>query len=288
MKTNMSYMMGTLRAITSILWVGLCVLGLVHGLRGIEWAGERLDENLTLVVDNLDIANDLLQEIMDIMSSIEQTLTTVKRSTVDTTITLTDSRILLDEVSQVITQDVPEALDGVQESMPGVIEAAALVDDTLIMLSAFQFKIPIPFGQDLVIGLGVDYNPEIPLDQALENLSSNLEDVPEDLRNMEDDLTTASVNLLVMRDDLSDLADDLFLMRAQVEDINPQIEAIATNVETTRDATRETQGRIPGLLRTVRNVFIGVMILLIISQIPSGYMGWLLTRDGFPGEDRAE
>jgi len=288
MKTNLSHLMGTLRAITSILWVGLCVLGLVHGLRGIDWAGERVDENLTLAVDNLDIANDLLQEIMDIMSSIEQTLTTIKQTTVDTTITLTDSRILLNEVSQVVTQDVPDALDGVQESMPSVIEAAALVDDTLIMLSAFQFSIPIPFGQDLSIGLGVDYNPEIPLDQALENLSSNLEDVPEDLRNMEDDLTTASVNLLVMRDDLSDLADDLFLMRTQVEDINPQIETIATNVESTKDAIRETQGRIPGLLRTVRNVFIGVMILLIISQIPSGYIGWLLAREGFPGEDQAE
>ena len=273
---NLSRVMGVIWIITSLLWSGFGIAGLFYGLNWLENLGMGLDGNLELIIDSLDPVHELVLEATDIVSSTQASLSTVQLSMHDTSVALADARPLLWTTTKVITTDVPEALDGVQESMPSLIETAKSVDETLTWLSGFGFTIPNPFGADWSYDLGIDYAPEVPLDQALEKISSNLEGVPEDLRNMKESLDDADANLVIVSDDLALLAGDLENMNAQIAEITPPLESFAGNIEEIQASFNDVRETLPKSLGTVRKVTMAVLALLIVTQVPSLYMGWIL------------
>ena len=234
-------LMGGMRLLFSIIWAGLTIVAGFYGDQVLRDVQIRLQDSLELADGNLTALNAMIEVTGDVLLTVQNSLDTVHQTTVDLSLTLTDTRPLVDDAAQVITQDIPIALDGVQASMPGVIETAAAVDETLIFLSAFQFTVPNPFGADLTLGLGIDYAPDVPLDIALESLSSNLEDIPGELRGLEDDFGNTSVNLLTLRDDLSALADDLYLINQQVDELYPQVDALAASVQQLHQSLSQIQ-----------------------------------------------
>ena len=273
--------MGSLKAFLGVVWIGLLVFFLVYGRRGLDWAEKQMDDVLEITSQNLTDINALLFEIVDVMDMIDQSLGTIEEATTDASISLSETRPILDDTSKVLVQEIPDALDEVQGAMPGVIEAAAVIDDAMTILSRFHYEIPKPFSEDSwVISLGVNYNPVVPLDQALQNLSDKLEGIPEELRGIEDDLNNAKVNLAIISGDLLNVASDLESIQGQVDDINPQIETISGNLTEAQTAMERTQTRFPRTIAVIEKWFIGIMILGMVSQIPSIYFGILMVRKG--------
>ena len=273
--------MGSLKAFLGVVWIGLLVFFLVYGRRGLGWAEKQMDDVLEITSQNLTDINALLFEIVDVMDMIDQSLGTIEEATTDASISLSETRPILDDTSKVLVQEIPDALDEVQGAMPGVIEAAAVIDDAMTILSRFHYEIPKPFSEDSwVISLGVNYNPVVPLDQALQNLSDKLEGIPDELRGIEDDLNNAKVNLAIISGDLLNVASDLESIQGQVDDINPQIETISGNLTEAQTAMERTQTRFPRTIAVIEKWFIGIMILGMVSQIPSIYFGILMVRKG--------
>ena len=50
--------------------------------------------------------------------------------------------------------------------------------------------------------LGIDYNPPVPFNQALGNISDTLSSIPPNLEQIETDLKSTSTNLLQLQGDL--------------------------------------------------------------------------------------
>ncbi len=273
---DLSRVMGMIWIVTSLLWAAFGVAGLLYGFSWIDSIQVSLDDNLTKVTESLDSVHSLVNGTTDVVSATYQSLETVQRSTHDVSIALADARPLLWTTTKVVTIDVPDALDGVQDSMPSLIETAKSVDETLTWLSNFQFTIPNPFGADWSYDLGINYDPGVPLDQALADMSGNLEGVPEDLREMKESLSTADANLVIVSDDLALLAGDLETMNQQISDINPELESLAENIENVQLSFQEIQEEIPESFETARRVIGLILGLLIFTQLPFIYMGWLL------------
>ena len=288
MESAASKIFGTLKAIVNVFWIGLGVVVLIYGIRSITWVNEKSDDTLTAVIQNIDIVNDLLIETIDVIEMVDETLSTLERSIIDAGLTMNETTPMIQKTSKIVVQDVPQALDDVQSSMPGVIEAAAAIDQTLRILSNFKISIPIPFGSDYEISLGVDYDPEVPLDDALIDLSGNLEEIPDSMRAIESDLITADTNLEFMSQNLLDVAQDIDLMREQIADINPEIKNLISSFEVIQASLNRTQERIPVIMTTTQKVFTGIIVLFIAGQIPSLYIGLLLIRGGYPldGEEK--
>jgi len=275
---QISRVMGGVWIFTSFSWAVLGVLGLIYGLSWLESTESKVDEKFGLLVDSLDAAENLVTESTKIISATHQSLDNIGNSTEDASSTLTDMRPLIWKTTKVVTEDVPTALEGVQDSMPSLIETAKSVDETLNWIANFQIVIPIPFRADYVFDFGISYAPEVPLDQALENMSGNLEGVPDDLRVMEEDLDNLDANLLIIRDDLSLLSNDIETLTDQIASVNPRLNALAARISDIEESFSEIQNTIPISFEKVKNILIGVMGLLLLTQIPSFYMGWLLIR----------
>jgi hypothetical protein len=213
---------------------------------------------------------------MDIMGRVDDSLATVQETTIDAGLTMIDMRPFLDETSQVITQDIPTAFDDVQAAMPNLIEAAALVDNALRVLSAFHYEIPKPLSEaPWIISLGVEYDPAVPLDVSLMGLSAQLNEIPQGMRGMQNDIDTASENMVSMSDGMIDVAYDLDLIREQVADVNPQLEIIITDLVKVKVSAQTTQLQIPKTLDKIGKWWTAVMSLAIITQIPSIYFSFI-------------
>ena len=278
--------MAVLRLMISLIWIALSVVAIIYAHRTIQQAQNWLGESLTPLIESVDNLHAIMDESNDVLVGVEESLDSVQDTTVDVTLLLTDTRPLVSETTEVIASDVPDAIEGIQTSMPSLIETAATVDETLKFLSNFQASIPIPFRDALSFGLGIDYDPEIPLDQALEDLGGNLDGIPENLRGLEEDLTTANDNLLVVRDDLSALADDLYEINQELKDINPQLEALTEDVQALQSTLAGVEERAATLLPILRTVTIAFFALILLAQLPTIYMALLVLRgDIFPDQD---
>ncbi|HBX68893.1 MAG TPA: hypothetical protein DEH25_05780 [Chloroflexi bacterium] len=273
---RVSRLMGSIWIITSLLWATLSVLGLIYGLRWLENMRSGLEENLGLVVDSLGSVEGIIVETSNVITATYQSLQTVSTSTGDASDTVTDMRPLIWKTTQVVTGDVPTALDGVQDSMPSLIETAKTVDQTLTWIADFKIVIPIPFAPDYVFDFGFSYAPEIPLDQALEVMSGNLEGVPDDLRSMESDLDTLDANMSVIRDDLAQLSENITSLNEQIAAINPRLDEFAQNISAIEISFSEMQETLPNSFLTAKRIFSGIMGLLLLTQIPSLYWGWVM------------
>jgi hypothetical protein len=280
--------MGIILIIASVMWAILAIAGLFYGLKFLERLQTDLGANLDLVIDSLDTVHSLIGESTDIVSSTIQSLDTVQDTMSDASIALSDLRPLVWRTKLVVTDDLPEALEGVQESMPSLIATAKSVDETLTWLSNFGFTVPNPFGPDWSYDFGIDYEPEMPLNQALETTSGNLEGLPEDLRNMKESLKSADDNLEIMSDDLAQLASDLEDVSQEIADINPQLSLLSEDIVSIQESFRGVQEKIPGTIKTARRIIIVVFGLILFTQIPALYLGLRMTSGIMPVTDIEE
>lgn len=285
LKTRLSKVLGFSRITLNLIWIVIGVLGIIYGVKGFSYVEVSIKNNLRIADSNIEVLRDLLTESIDIVETIDQSIATIEQSSIDASLGLIDTRPMISKTSQVVTQDIPLALDEVQTSMPNVIRAASMIDQTLYVLSMFRFGLPNPFGENIEISLGVDYEPEISLEDSLARLFGNLEGIPERMRSLEGDLNMADTNLNTLSENLLNTAYDLDLIRAQVADIIPGIEQLIVNLETLQTGLQHTSDQLEQRIDIAQNLFIGLMILVILSQVPSIYVGYLLTNGYFTKKD---
>ena len=153
-----------------------------------------------------------------------------------------------------------------------------VVDDTLSWLSRFSINIPTFLGDPIVLDLGVDYDPEVPLDEALSTVSDSLVDIPDSLRSLEGSLADAELNLLVVRNDLNALAENLDTANQQLAEVAPELEALAEDVAEIQLIVEESQDKLPEQMRLMRYLLWGLSSMVMLSQIPGLYFGIVLQR----------
>lgn len=273
-----SRVMGYTRIVLGLFWLIILISGLIFGLRGFNWIETNFEQTILTTTQNIGVIRTLIDEVTDVIDTVDQTFGTVERTLSDAGLTLEDSRPMIDKSSEIITQEVPQTLDDVQDAMPSVVEAAAMVDQSLRFLSLFQFTIPNPFGDDWEISLGIDYDPPIPFEDAIVQMSSNLEGLPDQMRAIETDMESMNTNMALMSGDLLGIAGDLDQMSTQIADINPELDKIIISLGKAENSFKGLMNRASNTIDLLQKVFIGFMVLLILSQIPSIYFGYLFTR----------
>ncbi len=263
-----------LRLITALLWLVASIAGLVFLPPVLNALGSGLDghlEALTLSVERVAVSTGQTQAILIEVSGM---LSTVSVTAVNASQALTETRPLLDETSLLITREVPQALQGVQSALPGVIETMEDIESTLNVLSNFSFAIPNLFGDDFEIGLGIQYQPETPVSQGLEEIDVSLGQVTPGLEALEDDLERAGENLNVLSEDLTSLGEDLQDVKDALDAVTPQLGDFATDLEDLVVLLRGVRETLPFRIRTLKIATVLGLSLLACTQLPVLYLGW--------------
>jgi len=168
---------GIILTITAVIGLLFCLAAIALVWRFKTTAAEQLIKDLSAAGGALDItAQGLIvadQSLSESIASLEGLKITVD----DTASTIRETTPLVETLADLMGEDVPTALESVKTSLDAAQESARIIDG---MLSALSF---LP---------GVNYDPPVPLNEALADVSDSIAELPESFAAMEESLDNAS------------------------------------------------------------------------------------------------
>lgn len=272
--------LGFIMLLTGVVILALALAGAYLAGDVLGSLSDGLADSLTLAAQSLDSARDTLALASDTLSDVNGGLGTAVTATANAGQTLNDSRPLLDNVAAVTTQEVPEAVEGIQAALPNMIEVASVIDRTLTTLSSVGIdrEIPLPFGGSIPLqfDLGIDYNPETSFDDSLRVFETSLTGLPESLRGLEDDLQATNASLATLATDLQATSDNLTIINTRIGEIGPLMDQYTALVDELSRTVTQVEANLDGRLDVLRLSIIGLLIAVGLSQLAPIYLGWEL------------
>ncbi|HOU40050.1 MAG TPA: hypothetical protein PK829_02165 [Promineifilum sp.] len=242
--------------------------------------GAGIRDNLALASNTLETARNTLALSRDTFDDVNGGLGTAVQATANASRTIGDSQPLIDNVAVVTTQEVPEAVEGIQNALPNMIEVAGVIDTTLRTLSniGIDRTIDLPFGGSIPLqfDLGIDYAPATPFDVSLRSFQASLEGLPESMRGLEDELQLTSDNLGALATDLQATSDNLAVINGRVGEVLPLLDQYLILADQLSATVTRVDADIDRQLETLRLGAIGVLGLLALSQLAPLVLGWEL------------
>lgn len=271
---------GLIMLLTGLTIMAFSLIGAYFAGDAISKMAEGISNNLALSIDGLDASADALILSRNSLGDVVTGLDTVVAATANASRTLEDSRPLINNVAIVTTQDVPKTIEGVQATLPNLIEVASVVDATLVTLSSVGIdqNIPTPFGISIPLkfDLGIDYNPTVPFDASLRTFGDSLEGLPESLRGLGDDLETTNSSLATMSNDLQATSDNLATINNWIRDTGPLLDQYIELISRLRGTVEKAEGRLNSSLMMIRFATIALLVAVGLTQLAPIYLGWEL------------
>ena len=255
MKPIFSRITGLALIIAAVMGLGLSLAGLIFLGRfssristNLLSTLEYLDRALAITSDGLETAESSLKAADSALGSLVSTLDGVNESLQGMDPTLT-------ALSTLLGKGLPETIKATQDSLDSAQTSAKNIDNVLTSLSR------IPFLGTLV------YNPEVPLNETLGDISDSLDAIPRSLRDAKSGLDTADKNLATITSDLGNVAQSTDQIDHSIADALLVIDEYQTLVADMQKRTKDLRQELPGQLRLATLAAALLLIWLAITQI---------------------
>lgn len=243
----------------------LVVAGLVMiggGLSAAEAAADdqlaQLDQALLATGDGLDVAGRTLGEARVAIGSIDDALTGSTRA-------ISDTLPILNTVADLAAKDLPETISTTQTALGSARETARVVDRTLGGISSLG-----------LLSAAV-YNPQVPLSDAIGDVSESLGTLPEPLAEMESGLRGATDNLGEVNDDLVAVAAGVAEIERNMGEAAGVIGQYQELVTELRSDVGALRAALPGWFTAARVALLLILIWMALAQLSLVLQGWALT-----------
>jgi hypothetical protein len=258
----------------------------------LERISNGVDNGLVLTVETLETVSATLAQTQAVLVSINASLDTASQTTANLSKTVSDTVPLLDQVAVVVSDQLPENIEAIQAAIPNIAAVADVVDETLTRLAAFEINqtIPIPFNPiEIQYDLGIDYDPEVPFGDSMEQLGASLEGLPEELRALRAELEISAANLQTLSEDLNTASADLEAINGELAMFIPLLDRYLGLVDQVVEAVERTRTQLAANLQTIRMVGTILILALGLTQLAPLVVGWdLLTARNEPKENDKE
>ncbi len=205
-----------------------------EGLRAVDSTLEVVDESLVVVTDTLAGIDGVFGATA---SALEEVGAVVLSS------------------GSLLQTEIPIQLDAIEAAMDGLIDTANVVDG---VLGALSF-------------VGVDYNPEVPLDQALEDVSVQLGELRESLSGYSANLFSLTVSLNRLEGEVAVVAGTMAGLQGQVDATRELIAGYRVTAGDAEAVITDASERLRGQVWLVR--IMGVLLLLLLVPVFS-FLWW--------------
>jgi hypothetical protein len=155
--------------------VSALVAALVAGTIGtaVVWSvTNSLDRSLSVTADAIAAADETVRLAADTVAIVSDSFDTLIPAADLAAGSFEDAAAVIVDTTEVVTVDVPNALDAILDAMPAIESVAGIVDSTL---GALAF-------------IGLDYSPDVPFDEAVAEVTDAIEPLPAQLRAQEEPL----------------------------------------------------------------------------------------------------
>lgn len=241
------------RALLIAGWVGV-VGALLAGIFGWVLTG-RLGTSISSTVEPIaGIVVDLAETIDASLLMVERTneaIDSIERATRTTSRALSNVADVVTEASGLAAGDVADSLDSAVATLPALIDTARVIDRTMTALSF----------------VGVDYNPEVPLDQSLEDLEESLAPIPDQLRSQVELMDSVAVDLEDIATEAGSLAGVLLQTRIDMLEAERVLQSASSNAAAAAESVAEIEADISTFSSLARVVVVAATFALLAAAL---------------------
>lgn len=160
--------------LTRALSVGFILLGVIGAAA--VWVATDLVARLAAATTVVSETSGVIEETIDtadaVIDSVSSGLVGADTIVADIAESTDRTAVVIDDASRLLMTDVADSVEAVEASLPALIGAGRVIDDTLSALAIF----------------GVPYESEVPFADALENIDQSLDGLADELRAQGRDL----------------------------------------------------------------------------------------------------
>jgi ABC-type transporter Mla subunit MlaD len=265
---------GIILILVGLMGLAICYVGVKSGQIAVDSLADSLDSALESASETLDTIEETIEQSRQTVDSINATVEQVQTTTEDLSTTIDDTQPILGELALLVGEAIPSTISDVQDTIPNIAQTAKVVDDTLRLLSKLQIEETVPIiNYKISLGLGVDYDPEVAFDQAIEGVGDGLEPIAQASGNLESDLNTAGVNMEVLSQDLDELSARLGEMNSELAAFRPLLDEYSSLVVEMQNDISDGQKRLRDQVATAKQALLLVAIWLGLFQLLPIYFG---------------
>ncbi len=252
----------------------ICYLGARAGRDMVGTISSTAEDILDKASTSLTTVEESLEQSRQTIGGITETITAVQTTTNNLASTVDDTQPMLDELALLVGQDIPNTISDVQDTIPNIAQTAKVVDDTLRLLSKLKVEQTIPLiNYQISFGLGVEYDPEIPFDQAVEEVGRGLAPIAVTSGDLEVELQTTRTNMAQLSQDLAELASGLERLNGEVGQFRPLLDEYSTLVNDMQDGIARTRGQLDEQSSLAKQVIVLAAVWLSLSQLLPLFIG---------------
>lgn len=225
---------------------------------------ERLAAAVELSTGTLDSAENSIDAVTGVVESVLTGLEAAEALAGDLEAAGNDAAAITSDVGGLTGDRLAESVEGLEQSLPAMVEAADVIDQGLSALSI----------------LGVD-RPEVPLGDGLRRMQGAIAGLGEELRERGAELETLGSDLAGSTGRLDEMRTSLDAAGRQVEDVDGLLDGYRTVLA---DARIAVGGELwPGLVPAIRVVVgLGLASGLTVAWLTWRLAGWVRVWDAPP------
>jgi ABC-type transporter Mla subunit MlaD len=167
----------------------------------------------------------------------------------------------LNSVTTLVKQDLPKAIEAARTALASAQATARVVDNFLSGLSRIQF-------------LNINYNPDVPLDSSISQISASLSGLPSQLTQLGDDLNGINTNLPTVINTIRGLGATLSNVDSTLTAARTVIKEYAAQLARAQTAVEPIGESVPAYVSFFVAALTFIMLWIVIVQIIVLVIGW--------------
>ena len=216
---------------------------------------ELLSTTLKATSDGLTVADQSLSQATNTVTALENTIRTMGKA-------IQDSVPLVDSLSILMGKDLPDAILATQSALTSAQSSAKSVESTLTLLTAFPL-LPID-----------PYQPKVPLTDALGEVSTSLDPIPQSFAAMEDSLKTSQGNLTMLSAQVAVIANNVGELKTNLADAQKVLTQYQTVLATLGQQIDAALASLPRLMNIMAWLLTVIFVWLGLTQVGLLYQGF--------------
>ncbi len=216
-----------------------------------------LGDSLAVSARALDAVDQTIEVIDESLGIFEETLVGVDGVFNQTEASLEEVSAVVLSTAILLSEDIPDQVTAIQAAMDGLIDTANVVDG---ILGALSF-------------VGVDYNPAVPLDEALVDVNTELGELGGTLSDNADDLFSLTVSLNRLTEEIGSTSNSLAGITGQLEESRSLIAEYQLTSGDAQILLEEASTRLAGQVWIIRILGVALLVFLGIALSAVWWLG---------------
>jgi hypothetical protein len=261
MNSQLKRILGLILVVISIVSLIVSAVGVISlwSLRpaittALEDTFQLVNETAATTQNALEVADQALQDATKTIAVLSGSISSLAKS-------MGGAQDALTSVTQLMQTDLPKTIDTAQTALESAAATAKVVDNFLSGISRIQF-------------LNINYNPEVPLDQAILNIGDSLSTLPPTLNKIGGDLANVNGSLPDIVKAIDSLGTTISGITTTLSKAQVVIKEYAAQLDRATVAVQQISNGVPTYVTLFITVLTFIMLWIVAVQLIVLVIGW--------------